>query len=206
MNPELFLAFVLATIVMIVIPGPSVMLTVAHSMAFGLRRALVTLAGIVCGISVQLAVTLIGMTSFMLLLADWFELLRWAGVAYLVYLGLQQWRAAPEQSQPAPGAGRSGRSLFAQGFLVTVTNPKSMVFLAAFFPQFVDPAAPLGPQLVAMSVAFVAIAYVFTGLWCLPAARLGRWLSGRRRVLWRNRITGSLFIGAGLGLALARRA
>jgi threonine/homoserine/homoserine lactone efflux protein len=204
MNPELFLAFVLATIVMIVIPGPSVMLTVAHSMAFGLRRALVTLAGIVCGISVQLAVTLVGMTSFMLLLADGFELLRWAGVAYLVYLGLQQWRAAPVDSLPA-GAGRSGRSLFTQGFLVTVANPKSMIFLAAFFPQFVDPAAPLGPQLAAMSVAFVAIAFVFTGLWCLPAARIGRWLNGRRRILWRNRVTGSLLIGAGLGLALARR-
>ena len=86
-----------------------------------------------------------------------------------------------------------------------MTNPKSMVFLAAFFPQFVDPGAPLVPQLAAMSLAFVAIAYVFTGLWCLPAARLGHWLSGQRRLIWRNRITGSLFLGAGLGLALARR-
>ena len=145
MNLELFLAFVLATIVMIIIPGPSVLLTVAHAMAFGTRRALVTLAGIVSGISVQLAATLIGMTSFMLFLAEWFELLRWAGVAYLVYLGLQQWLSKPEAAGPAASAGRSGRSLFAQGFLVTVTNPKSMVFLAAFFPQFVDPAAPPGP-------------------------------------------------------------
>jgi threonine/homoserine/homoserine lactone efflux protein len=205
MNLELFLTFVLATIVMIVIPGPSVLLTVAHAMAFGTRRALVTLAGIVSGISVQLVVTLIGMTSFMLFLAAWFELLRWAGVAYLVYLGLQQWLSKPDAAAPATDVGRSRRSLFAQGFLVTVTNPKSMVFLAAFFPQFVDPGAPLVPQLAAMSLAFVAIAYVFTGLWCLPAARLGHWLSGQRRLIWRNRITGSLFLGAGLGLALARR-
>ena len=206
MNPELFFAFVLATVVMIVIPGPSVMLTVAHAMAFGARRALVTLFGIVSGISAQLAVTLIGMTSFMLFLADWFEVLRWAGVLYLLYLGVQQWRAAPEAPGEIAGARRSGRSLFAQGFVITATNPKSMVFLAAFFPQFVDPALALAPQLLAMSLAFVAIAFVFTGLWCLPAARMGKWLTGGRRVLWRNRVTGSLFIGAGLGLALARRA
>jgi threonine/homoserine/homoserine lactone efflux protein len=205
MNLELFLAFVLATIVMIVIPGPSVLLTVAHAMAFGTRRALVTLAGIVSGISVQLAVTLIGMTSFMLFLAEWFEVLRWAGVAYLVYLGLQQWLSKPEAVGTPTNASRSGRSLYAQGFLVTVTNPKSMVFLAAFFPQFVDPAAPLVPQLTVMSAAFLIITFVFTWLWCLPAARLGHWLSGRRRLLWRNRITGTLFLGAGLGLALARR-
>lgn len=205
MNLDLFLAFVLATIVMIVIPGPSVLLTVAHAIAFGTRRALVTLAGIVSGISVQLAVTLVGMSSFMLFLAEWFEWLRWAGVAYLIYLGLQQWLSKPAAAGPAPDASRSGRSLFAQGFVVTVTNPKSMVFLAAFFPQFVDPAAPLAPQLTAMSVAFLVITFVFTWLWCLPAARLGTWLSGEQGLVWRNRITGSLFLGAGLGLALARR-
>ena len=109
MNLELFLTFVLATIVMIVIPGPSVLLTVAHAMAFGTRRALVTLAGIVSGISVQLVVTLIGMTSFMLFLAAWFELLRWAGVAYLVYLGLQQWLSKPDAAAPATDVGRSRR-------------------------------------------------------------------------------------------------
>ncbi len=101
MSLELYVAFALATMVMILLPGPSVMLTVAHTMAFGMRRALVTLVGIICGISVQLGTTLIGMTSFMLILADWLEALRWAGVAYLIYLGVRQWRAEPDpHAQP----------------------------------------------------------------------------------------------------------
>ena len=205
MNLELFAAFLLATAVMILIPGPSVMLTVAHTMAFGMRRAMVTLIGIVCGISTQLAVALAGMTSFMLLLADWFEVLRWAGVAYLIYLGIQQWRAPPEAEAGEEGAGRSGRSLFAQGYLVTVANPKSLVFLAAFFPQFVDPAVPLGVQLPIMSAAFIAIAFVFTWLWCLPASRAGAWFRKPGRLRLRNRVSGGLMMGAGLGLAIVRR-
>ena len=205
MNLEFYAAFVVATAVMILIPGPSVMLTVAHTMAFGMRRAMVTLAGIICGIGSQLAVALLGMTSFMLLLADWFEVLRWAGVAYLIYLGVQQWRAAPEAEAEGAGIGRSGRSLFAQGYLVTVANPKSLVFLAAFFPQFIDPAVPLGLQLPILSVTFIVIAFVFTWIWCLPAARAGTWFRKPGRVRLRNRISGGLMMGAGLGLAVVRR-
>ncbi len=205
MDLELYLAFVVATIVMILIPGPSVMLSVAHSMAFGLRRTLVTLTGVVCGISTQLAIALIGMTSFMLLLADWFEVLRWAGVAYLIYLGVQQWRAPAETGEVAQETLRSGRSLFLQGYLVTLANPKSLIFLAAFFPQFLDPAVALSLQLPLLSVTFVAIAFIFTGLWCLLAARAGLWFREARSVRLRNRVSGSLIMGAGLGLALARR-
>ena len=205
MNLELFVAFVVATAIMILIPGPSVMLTVAHTMSFGMRRTMVTLVGIVCGIATQLAIALIGMTSFMLLLADWFEVLRWAGVAYLIYLGVQQWRARPEEEGEGAALSRSGRSLFAQGFLVTVANPKSLVFLAAFFPQFVDPAVPLALQLPVLSVSFLVIAFVFTWLWCLPAARAGAWFRGPRRIRLRNRISGGLMMGAGLGLAVVRR-
>ena len=205
MNLELYLAFLLATAVMIVIPGPSVMLTVAHGMAFGAQRALVTLIGIVCGISVQLAITLIGMTSFMIFMAEWFEVLRWAGVAYLIYLGIQQWRADPVAEDLAASPRASVGSRFSQGLVITIMNPKSMVFLAAFFPQFLDPALPLAVQLPVMSVSFVAIAFVFTGLWLIPAGRVGRWFRGTHRIRLRNRITGSLILGAGLSLALARR-
>ena len=206
MNPELYFAFVAATAVMILLPGPSVMLTVAHGMAFGPRGALVTLTGIVSGISVQLAITLAGMTSFMIFMTEWFEVLRWAGVAYLVYLGIQQWRADPTAPDLPNGSASSPRSRFLQGLVITVMNPKSMIFLAAFFPQFIDPAVPLSLQLPVLSVTFVAIAFVFTGLWLIPAGQAARWFRSASRARWRNRITGSLILGAGVGLALARRA
>ena len=203
MDLNLYIAFFVATTIMILLPGPSVMLTVAHSISFGWRRALATVTGATIGVGIQLAITLIGMTSLMVLMAEWFEALRWAGVAYLVYLGIQQWRARPE-----PGAApelRSGRSLLIQGVVVTTANPKSMIFLAAFFPQFVDPLAAPGPQFALLGVTFLAITFGFTGLWALAASHAGKAFRTRRGIRLRNRITGSLMIGAGLGLALARR-
>jgi threonine/homoserine/homoserine lactone efflux protein len=206
MNAELYVAFVLATTVMILLPGPTVMLTIGHSMAFGARRATLTVAGAVCGIAVQLGVTLIGMTSFLLLMADWFDLLRWAGVAYLLYLGVQQWRAGNGDGAAEAPAAKSGRSLFTQGMVVTIANPKSMIFLAAFFPQFVDPASPLALQLTVMGASFLVITFVFTWLWALPAARAGSWFRDSRRGRLRNRVSGALMIAAAAGLALTRRA
>ena len=121
MDETLYLAFLAATTVMILLPGPSVMLTVAHALRHGWRRALMTVAGATLGFGVQLAITLAGMASFMLVLAQWFEWLRWAGVAYLIYLGIRHWRAKPEAAGAAAG---DGRSLFLQGLVVTIPNPK----------------------------------------------------------------------------------
>ena len=203
MDLNLYIAFFAATTIMILLPGPSVMLTVAHAISFGWRRALATVAGATIGVGIQLAITLVGMTSLMVLMAAWFEWLRWAGVAYLVYLGVQQCRARPE-SEAAPVV-RSGRSLLIQGVVVTTANPKSMIFLAAFFPQFVDPLAAPGPQFVLLGVTFLAITFIFTALWAVVAGRAGTAFRTGRGIRLRNRITGSLMIGAGLGLALVRR-
>ncbi len=207
MDLNLYIAFFVATTIMILLPGPSVMLTVAHSISFGWRRALATVAGATIGVGIQLAVTLVGMTSLMVLMAEWFEELRWAGVAYLVYLGIQQWRAHPETEDDAASAMvRSGRSLLIQGVVVTTANPKSMFFLAAFFPQFVDPLAAPGPQFALLGVTFLAITFGFTALWAVAAGHAGTAFRTRRGIRLRNRIAGTLMLGAGLGLALARRA
>jgi hypothetical protein len=123
MDWNLYLAFVVAS-------SPSVLLTIAHSLAFGWRRALNTVLGATCGVAVQLSVALVGMTWFLLLMADWFEWLRWAGVAYLVYLGVQQWRAEPE-AVPAEAGQTRGRALFLQSLAVTTANPNDGAFRAA---------------------------------------------------------------------------
>jgi threonine/homoserine/homoserine lactone efflux protein len=205
MTLELYLAFVAATTVLILLPGPSVLLTVAHAMAYGSRRALLTVAGTSTAIVLQLAVTALGMTSMLLVLSEWFEVLRWAGVAYLVYLGIQLWRAKPVEADSAASLGASQGALFWQGFVVSATNPKSLFFYAAFFPQFVDPGAPPAPQLALLCGSFLVIATVLTAGYALLAERAGTWFRGRRGHLVRNRLTGTLMIGAGLGLALARR-
>jgi threonine/homoserine/homoserine lactone efflux protein len=144
------------------------------------------------------------MASFMLLLAEGFEWLRWAGVAYLLYLGIRQWRATPED--PGIDSQKSnGRKLFLQGLVVTIPNPKSLLFLAAFFPQFIDPTVPLATQAAILVPSFLFITFVFTGVWALAAGQLRGFFQSRRRILLCNRITGSLMIGAAVGLAAARR-
>ena len=202
---DLYLAFVLASAVLILIPGPNVTLLVANSLAYGASRALVTLAGTSSAIALQLAITVLGMTSLIAVLAAWFEWLRWAGVLYLVWLGVQQWRAVPVALEDVDPRRVAGHTLFWRGFLVSATNPKTLLFYAAFFPQFVDPASAPLAQLLLMSATFLALATLLDGGYVLLAGRLRQLFRGPRRARLRNRLTGSLLIGAGLGLALARR-
>jgi homoserine/homoserine lactone efflux protein len=205
MSFDLYFTFVLASAILILIPGPNVTLLVATSLTYGARRALAALAGTSVAIALQLVVTVLGMTSLMALLASGFEWLRWAGVAYLVWLGVRQWRAAPVALEDIDPQAVPQRALFWRGFLVSATNPKTLLFYAAFFPQFVDPQGAPGPQLMLMSATFLALAVLLDGGYALLAGRLRKWFRGRQRARLRNRVTGSLLIGAGLGLALARR-
>jgi threonine/homoserine/homoserine lactone efflux protein len=145
------------------------------------------------------------MASAMALLAEWFEWLRWAGVAYLVYLGLRQWRAAPVALGDVAAPRVSRARLYWTGVIVNATNPKTLFFYAAFFPQFLDPAAAHGPQIALLCVTFLVVQTLLDGSYALLGGRLRPWLVSRARARLRNRITGSLLMGAGLGLALARR-
>jgi len=205
-NPELFAGFVLAVVVLILMPGPIVTLVVANSLAYGQRTGLATVAGASSGNALLVAAGALGLTTLLALAAEAFEVLRWAGVAYLVYLGLKQWRlvfrAGAMETMPAM---KSNKGVFWQGVLVAITNPKTIFFYAAFFPQFIDPGLAIGPQLIAMSVVMVVIATTLDSGYALLAGRARRVFvsPGANRV--RHGITGTLLLGTGLGLALARR-
>ena len=205
MTLDLYAAFVLATVLLILLPGPAVTLIVANSLTYGPKHALVTVAGSSSAIGVLLVITTLGMTSLIAAMADWFEWLRWAGVAYLIYIGIKQWRAPALALDDVELSAVSRSRLFWQGFIVNATNPKTLVFYAAFFPQFVDPTAPVHSQLIILSVTFLVIATILDGAYAVVAGRARTFLRTRRQAQIRNRITGSLLIGAGVGLALARR-
>ena len=205
MDIELYAAFVLASVLLIVVPGPNVGLIVANSLAHGPRHALVTVAGTTVAMSIQLAITCAGLASLMAILAQGFEWLRWIGVAYLSYLGIKHWRSFAAVRGTEATRETSRRKLFWQGFLVALTNPKTLLFYAAFLPQFVDPALAPGPQIAVLCVTFVSLALVFDSGYALLAARARGYLLEPRRVRWLGRIAGSFLIGAGIGLALARR-
>jgi len=202
-NPALYAAFVATSTLLMVIPGPNVAVITANSVAYGTRYGLLTVAGTSAAMVPQLLLTGLGMTALLGTLANWFEWVRWAGVLYLVYLGVQQWRQPPVDLTRTPPQPKSRRNIFFRGFLVSSTNPKTLLFYGAFFPQFVDRADAIFAQIVLLSVTFLAVATAIDSGWAIAAGRLRHLLAMRGRL--RNRLTGGLLIGAAAGLALARR-
>ena len=201
MSPALFAAFLAATAVLMLIPGPNVALIVASSLSFGPRAGLATVAGTSAAMVVQLTIAALGLTALLGALAHALEVLRWLGAAYLVWLGFRVWRAPPEDlSNTRPLAPRKA---FGRGFLVSLTNPKTLAFYAAFLPQFLNPAAPLLPQMAILSVTFVAVAILIDSGWALAAARARGLVAKFGRA--RNWLTSAILVGAAAGLALSRR-
>lgn len=200
MASDLLPAFAVAVLALMLIPGPNVALILANSVAFGRRHGFLTVAGTSSAMMVHLAVTSAGMTALLGLLSEWFELLRWLGAAYLVVLGILAWRAPA--ADPAAAPALPARTV-ARGFLVSLTNPKVLLFYGAFFPQFLDPAGDVAAQMTVLSVLFVTIAIAVDSLWVCAASGVRPLLAGRGTLV--NRLSGGLFVGAGIGLAVMRR-
>jgi homoserine/homoserine lactone efflux protein len=202
MNIELFTAFVLITIVLIITPGPIVTLVISTGATQGSRAALTTVAGTTLGNALLLGGIGFGL-DFVHAHADLlFDALRWTGAAYLVWLGVQAWRHAGEGGQSLM---ETGRARFVRGVLVALSNPKTIVFFTAFLPQFVDPRLPAGPQLAAMCVVSVLLAGASDSAWAV-ASGLGRaWFMKPQRAKLLGRLSGTVLIGGGLWLSLARR-
>jgi threonine/homoserine/homoserine lactone efflux protein len=200
---ELYFAFITATVILMVIPGPNVALIVANSVAHGTRFGLLTVAATSSAVVLHLALTVVGATAMLSFLAASFDWLRWAGVAYLLYLGISAWRAPVADLGQTRAQARSARLIFARGFLVGLTNPKTLLFYGAFFPQFITPGPTAADQLLLLAVTFLVVAIVCDSVWAILAGRLRALLVAHTRL--RNRMTGGLLVGAGVGLALARR-
>ncbi len=200
--PNYYPLFVLASALLILTPGPNVALIVANSVAYGARYGLLTVLGTTAAVLVHLAFVGFGMGEALGAIGVMFEWVRWAGVVYLVYLGVQTWRAPPVDLQAVGAQPKSGRAMLVRAVVVSLTNPKTLLFYGAFFPQFIAPERAIGPQVWVLCVTFVVVAAVIDSLWALVAARARGLLGGRGRL--RNRISGGLLVGAGVGLALAR--
>jgi homoserine/homoserine lactone efflux protein len=205
MSISVVLAFIAATALLGLTPGPNMSLIIANTLAGGLRAGMVTLAGTTTGLAVLTLVATIGMSSVMLLMAEWFDVVRWIGALYLIILGARQllswWRRrGSTQVLPAPKAGAS----FAHGLAVSISNPKVLLFLGAFFPQFVDPAADPVLQLTVLAVTFLVVLLVVDVLYTLAIAR-ARTAFDARRLVALDGVAGALLVMGGLVLASARR-
>lgn len=205
MSIYLYSAFVLACVVLAITPGPTMALFIANSAAHGTRAAFLTVLGSSLGLSILVAAAAFGMSSIMAFVADWFNIIRWIGAAYLVWLGISRLRLAlrdpdPLAAEPLPSRGK----WFLQGAVTSLSNPKVLLFLGAFFPQFIEPSAPIGAQLALLSVTFVAVVGMVD---CMTVSAFGsarEWMMGRRRSLAEG-FSGVVLIFGGLWLATMRR-
>lgn len=205
---DLYLAFILATTVLILIPGPIVTLVIANALKHGTGTGIKTVIGANSGTTIMLTAGALGLSTVLAVAADIFEWIRWAGVAYLVYLGLREWRQVfAAQADPVTqiAADQKPKGVFWHGFIVAITNPKTVFFFVAFFPQFIDPLKPAGPQLAILCATFMVLAFLLDGMYAVIAGRARAWLAGGAKARLRHGITGTLLLGTGLGLALARR-
>ncbi len=201
MTLHTWLTFLLATAVLLAIPGPTVLMVIGQSLGAGRRHALALVAGVALGDLTAMALSLAGLGALLAASAAAFTLLKWIGAAYLIYLGVKLWRA-PVSTDATPPL-RAGAA-FRQAYIVTALNPKGIAFFVAFVPQFISPSAPFLPQALILAASFVTMASASTFLWATLAGRassLVRRPSVRRGV---NRAGGSVLVGAGVALALKR--
>jgi homoserine/homoserine lactone efflux protein len=201
MNWQLFAGFLAVTVVLLLTPGPIVTLVISTGATHGVRAGLITVAGTSLGNAALLAAITLGLSWVLSHAVYLFELLRWAGAAYLVWLGMRAWMRAGRM-QPVP----SGAHVhFWRGFLVALSNPKTIAFFTAFLPQFVDPRLPAAHQLVLMCAVSVLMAALSDSCWAI-ASGLGRaWFVTPRRAKMLGRASGLTLVGAGIWLSLVRR-
>lgn len=202
---HLYIVFIGTTIGLGLIPGPNVALIVANSIAHGTRYGLVSVAGTSSAMVPQLTLATFGASALLATMASAFEWLRWAGVAYLLYLGIAHWCAASDGNLDVAADKRAVpyRTVYWRGFWVSAANPKTLLFFGAFLPQFVSTHGNVMIQMTVLSITFIAVITIVDGGWAVLAGKARPYVSRFARL--RHRISGSFYITAGIGLAFARK-
>jgi len=198
------LAFSAAAFVLFVIPGPAVLYIVTRSVAQGRRAGLVSVAGIHTGSLVHIAAAVVGLTTLLATSATAFRVVKWAGAAYLVYLGVRAFLDRETEESEAEPSSVPMRKVYTQGFVVTLLNPKVAVFFVAFVPQFVDSAIGTTAQILALGATFLVVGILMDGAYALVSGSLGNrlqehpgWRTGRR---W---VSGIVYVTLGIVAAVA---
>lgn len=206
MSTQVLLAFIAACVLLALTPGPNMALIIANTLSKGMRGGLITLGGTTTGLALLVAAAAAGMTSVMVFMSSWFDVVRWIGAVYLIYLGARQlWQLRNRDAQAgidAPPARQSG--WYFQGLIVSLSNPKVILFLGAFLPQFVDMDADPVSQLTVLAVVFVAVLVAVDIATTVAVAKARATLSAARLRLLDGAAGIFLMLG-GLALAVMRR-
>lgn len=202
MSLSVYLAFLVACVVVMIVPGPAVTLILANSLRHGRRAGMLNVVGIQLGLALMLGLVLLGLASLIAAMGAWFVWVRLAGAAYLIWLGFKLLMASGDIDPGAiPRKPRGG--FLVQGMAVSLSNPKTLLFFGAFFPQFMDVSRDFALQVLIMGATAMVVAAISDGAYALLASRAGAALS-RQRVRLMTRASGGVLIGGGLWLALSR--
>ena len=200
MTLSAWLGLLAAGVLVSIAPGPGAAISISSGMRYGFRAAFVAILGLQVAILIHLSIVALGLGALLAASEVAFAAVKFCGAAYLVWLGVQKWRAPAVPLDGEAGRVRAG-GFFLQGVAVNLTNPKAIVFIAALVPHFIDTGAPQAPQylLIALTLCVVDVAVMST--YALAAERLGRWFSDPAALRVQNRLFGSIFVGAGVALA-----
>lgn len=203
---DIWLTFVAATIALLLIPGPTVMIILSYALSKGRSVAVATAAGVAFGDLVAMTASLLGLGALVLASATAFTVLKWIGAVYLIYLGVKLIRSAPSDGLDMPQAGSiTPARVFRHTAAVTALNPKSIAFFIAFVPQFIQPSAPLLPQFAILITTFVTLAGINAFAYALAADRLRSIIARPSIITWLTRAGGAALITMGVLTATLRR-
>jgi threonine/homoserine/homoserine lactone efflux protein len=206
-SPEVFAAFAVASLALLIVPGPSVLYIVTRSMDQGRAAGLVSVLGIHTGSIVHVAAAAFGLSAILASSALSYGIVKYAGAAYLIWLGIRAIRGRGEEHPDVAGKGHSLGRIYAQGVVVNVLNPKTALFFLAFLPQFVDVSKGSVPlQIVLLGITFILLGFVSDGSYALVSARVSRTLAARGRSgVMRRWLPGLTLIGLGIVSAITGR-
>ena len=205
-SPEVFAAFAGASLALLIVPGPSVLYIVTRSMDQGRSAGLVSVLGIHTGTIVHVAAAALGLSAILASSAVSFQGVKYAGAAYLIWLGVKALRERHQEASEARDRERSLGRIYAQGVVVNVLNPKTALFFLAFLPQFVDVGKPVTTQVLVLGLTFILLGFVSDGSYALASARVARTIAARRRPgAARRWLPGLTLIGLGVAAAVTGR-
>lgn len=207
MTVELYPAFVFAATLILILPGPTIILVISQAVSHGRRSVVPLVAGVLLGDLTAMTLSLMGLGALLSVSAALFGLFKWIGAVYLFYLGINLWRLDPgKDSIGAEKKEIRARSIFRSSFIVTALNPKSIAFFVAFLPQFINPYQPMFSQIILLGVTFLSLATLNATLYALFAGQLRETMRNSHVRRWFNRCGGSGLIGAGVITAGMHRA
>ncbi|WP_303290997.1 homoserine/homoserine lactone efflux protein [Marinobacter sp. SS5-14b] len=206
MTLTLWLTFLVAALLISVSPGAGAVNSMSSGLRYGVRKSLPTIAGQQFGYGAQIVLVGAGLGAVVASSNTALMVIKWIGVLYLIWLGIQKWREPPVETSGDVMAGFSPRQQFRNGAVVNLTNPKATVFLIALFPQFLVAGEPHGEQLATMGITLILVDILVMVGYALLASQLFRFMTTPRRQQQMNRVFGSLFVAAAVALASFRRA